>query len=258
MRGLREAIKRLSRRVKFAIKCRGQEVIRIRARKLSLIVIFAAVGVVCDAMVTHEFSAGVWFGGVFMISPIVGIVLGPYDGFVSTLIAVMIGHCLVPRETIYEFIFTLGAPTGSMMSGFVYRGDWKKVFAFYTTMLVFYFMAPVSWYLPIWGMWDVFVAYVILLALGVVVSARGSDEINHLSPFAVSAFIGLEADILLRIFILVPCQTYQLFYRLTPEALVAIWSVPAPLITPFKVLLSTFTATLITPQIVRVLKMSKA
>lgn len=193
-----------------------------------------------------------------MIIPIVGIVLGPYDGFISTLIAVMIGHWLFPRETIYEFIFTLGAPIGSMMSGFMFRGDWKKVFAFYTTMLVFYFITPVSWHLPIWGMWDVFVAYVILLALGVAISTRGSDEIKHLSPFAVSAFIGLEADILLRIFILVPCQTYQFFYSLTPEALVAIWSVPAPLITPFKVLLSTFTATLITPQIMRILKITKA
>lgn len=236
---------------------RRQEVIGIKARKWSLIVIFAAMGVVCDAVVTTGFSAGVWFGGVFMLSPIVGMILGPYNGFISMFTAVMIGHWLVPRETIYEFIFTLGAPTGSMMSGFMFKGEWKKVFSFYTAMLVFYFITPVSWYLPIWGMWDVLVAYAILLVLGVVMSIRGLNEFEQLSPFAVSAFIGLEADVLLRIFILVPCHTYHFFYGLTPQALAAIWSVPAPLITPFKVLLSTLTATLVTPQILRILKITK-
>lgn len=224
-----------------------------KSRTVSLVAIFAALGVVCDAIVTPGFSAGVWFGWIFIISPIAGMVLGPYNGFISILIAVMIGHSLVPRETIYEFIFTLGAPTGSMMSGFMFRGDWKKVFVFYTTMLVFYFITPISWRLPVWGMWNVYAAYVILLALGIIMSVRGPDEIKHLSPFAVSAFIGLEADVLLRIFIFVPCQTYQFFYGLTPEALVAIWAVVAPIITPFKVLLSTFFATLIVPQIMRIL-----
>jgi len=224
-----------------------------KSRAVSLIAIFAALGVVCDAIVTPGFSAGIWFGSIFMISAIAGMVLGPYKGFMSILIAVMVGHSLVPRETIYEFVFTLGAPIGSMMSGFMFRGDWKKVFVFYTTMLGFYFITPISWRLPFWGMWDVYAAYVILLALGIIMSVRGPDEIKRMSPFAVSAFIGLEADVLLRIFILIPGQTYQFFYGLTPEALVAIWTVPAPLITPFKVLLSTFFATLIVPQLMRIL-----
>ena len=227
-----------------------------RSRTVSLVAIFAALGVVCDAVVTPGFSAGVWFGWIFTISTIAGMVLGPYKGFISILIAVMIGHSLVPRETIYEFIFTLGAPTGSMMSGFIFRGEWRRVFVFYTIMLASYFMTPISKRLPIWGMWDCYVAYGILIVLGVILSIRGSDEIKRMSPFAVSAFLGLEADVLLRIFILVPLQTYRLLgevYGLTPEALVALWAVPAPIITPFKVLLSTFFATLIVPQIMRIL-----
>ncbi len=229
-----------------------------KSQFLALIALFATLGVVCDVIVTPSFSAGVWFGWILLISPIAGIVLGPYDGFISTLIAVMIGHLLVPRETIYEFVFTLGAPTGSMMSGFIFRGKWKPVFIYYTIMLGSYFLTPISRHLPIWGMWDSYAAYAILIVLGVILSIRGSDEIKRMSPFAVSAFLGLEADVLLRIFILVPCQTYQFFYYLTPEALVAMWAVPAPLITPFKVLLSTFITTLIGPQIMRILKQSKA
>lgn len=188
-----------------------------------------------------------------MISTIAGIVLGPYNGFVSTLIAVMIGHSLFPRETVYEFVFTIGAPVGSMMSGFAFRGQLKRVFAYYTFIFATYFATPVSRQLPIWGMWDCYIAYAILIVLCIILSVRGSDEIKRMSPYAVSAFIGLEADVLLRIFLLVPCQGYRFFYGWTPELLVAIWTVPAPLITPFKVLLSTFIVTLIGPQIKRIL-----
>lgn len=226
----------------------------MKTKTLSMIALFAAMGVVLDIVVTPGFSAGVWFGWIFIISPLSGIALGPYNGFVSTLIAVIIGHGIVPRETIYEFVFTLGAPIGSMISGFMYRGDWKKVFAFYTVMLAFYFVTPLSRSLPVWGMWDTYVAYFILIVLGIFLSIRGSSEIKRLFPFPVSAFLGLEADVLFRIFILVPCQTYRLFYGLPPEVLVAIWAGPAPLITPFKVLLSAFVATLIGPRIIRVLK----
>ncbi len=225
---------------------------KISTRSLSLIAIFAALGVVLDVMVTPSFSAGVWYGWICVISPLAGMVLGPYNGFISTLIAVMVGHSLVPRETAYEFVFTLGAPVGAMVSGFIFRGEWKKVLALYTVMFVSYFATPISWRLPIWGIWDCLVAYAIIIALGVIITVRGSDEIKHMSPFAVSAFLGLEADVLFRIFIFVPCQTYYFFYGLPPEALVALWAVPAPIITPFKVLLSTFIATLIGPQIMRV------
>jgi hypothetical protein len=165
----------------------------------------------------------------------------------------MIGHSLFPRETIYEFVFTMGAPVGSMMAGFTFRGQLKRVFAFYTVILGSYFATAVSTHLPIWGMWDSYAAYAILIILLVILIIKGSDEFKRISPYAVSAFIGLEADVLLRIFILVPCQGYRLFFEWSPEVLVAIWAVPAPLITPFKVLLAVFVVTLVGPQIKRIL-----
>jgi hypothetical protein len=227
---------------------------KINTRELSLIAVFAALSVVCDVVVTPGFSAGVWYGWVFLISPLTGIILGPYHGFLSTLIGVVIGHSLVSRETVYEFVFTLGAPTCSMVSGFVYRGAWKRVFGYYTVLLASYFLTPLSRQLPIWGMWDCYLAYFVLIAMGIILTSRGPQEIKGRLLFALSAFLGLEADVLLRIFILVPCQAYHFFYGLTPETLVALWAVPAPLITPFKVIFSAFLTTLITPRIMRILK----
>ena len=229
---------------------------KIRTRQLSLIAVFAALGAVCDSIVTPGFSAGVWFGWVFMISTIAGMVLGPYNGFISTLIAVMVGHYLFPRETVYEFIFTLGAPTGSMISGFIFRGDWKKVFAYYTAMLVSYFVTPVSWRLPIWGMWNCYLAYTVLIAIATLNKFRiiNLRKIQHEYRFAICTFLGLEADILLRIFILVPCHAYQFFYGLTPEALALIWIAPAPIITPIKVALSILATVMVCPPLIRVLE----
>jgi len=227
---------------------------RIGVKKVALIAIFAALGVVCDAVVTPAFSAGTWFGWIFMISPIAGIMLGPYSGFISTLIAVMVGHSISPRDTVYEFIFTLGAPVGSMMAGFTFRGRVKRVFVYYTLVLGSYFVTPLSRDLPIWGMWDCYFAYAILVISCVILSVRGSEEIRRMSPYALSTFVGLEADVLLRIFMLVPCQGYQVFFGWTPELLVGIWAVPAPLITPFKVLLATFVVTLIGPHIKHILR----
>jgi hypothetical protein len=224
---------------------------------ISLIVVFTALGVIADVLVTPNFSAGVWFGWILLIYPISGIILGPYGGFVSTLMAVLLGHWMVPRETIYEFVYTLGAPFGSMMTGFMFRGEWKKVLTYYSILLVFYFITPLSWNLPFWGMWDIYVALIILVFSGAIITIRGKNEIRRFSQFGVSAFIGLEADVLLRIFILVPMGTYNIFFGLTPELLVAIWAVPAPLITPFKVLLSTFFTTMIGPSIERFVMLVK-
>jgi hypothetical protein len=66
---------------------------------------------------------------------------------------------------------------------------------------------------------------------------------------ALATFTGLEADILFRILVLIPCNGYSVFYSLTPEVLKAIWAVSAPLITPFKVVLSTIISVLLVPRI---------
>jgi len=229
---------------------------KIKTRQLSLIAIFAALGAVFDSIVTPGFSAGVWFGWIFIISTVAGMVLGPYNGFISTLIAVTIGHYLFPRETAYEFIFTLGAPIGSMISGFMFRGDWKKVFAYYTAMLVFYFVTPISWRLPFWGMWNCYVAYIILITIAALNKFRviNLTKIERRYLLAICTFLGLEADILFRIFILVPCYGYQIFYGLTPEALALIWVAPAPIITPVKVALSILATVTVYPPLIRILE----
>jgi hypothetical protein len=214
---------------------------------VSLIAVFASVNIVFDSLIgLPMLRTDVWSGWVFMVAPITGMVLGPYAGFLSTLIGVMIGHSIYFRD-VYEFFFTFGAPIGAMASGFLFRGRWKIVLIYYTALFGMYFITPVAWQLPVWGMWDVYLAYVILLVITVTMVRRGLWNTRSKGlPYiiAICTIIGLEADVLFRIFILVPCQTYQLFYTLDVNALVLWWAAGA-FETPIKVAMSTIVTTIV-------------
>jgi hypothetical protein len=224
-----------------------------RTSFLSMIAVFAALNVVFDAIIIPQFSSGVWFGLVYLIVPITGIVLGPYAGFLSTLMGVFVGHAISPRG-IEEFLFTLGAPFGVMISGMLFQKKWKMVFTYYTVLLFSYFITPVAWQLPVWGMWDVYCAYLaLLLTIGFIrlKGDRSNPLKNDLFLYGFCAFIGLEADILFRIFVLIPGQTYQSIYGLPIEALQRIW-VAGALITPFKVAISTSVTALLGSRLARI------
>jgi hypothetical protein len=217
-----------------------------KTRMVSMIAVFAALNVVFDAIIIPQFSSGVWFGLVYLIVPITGIVLGPYAGFLSTLMGVFVGHAISPRG-VEEFLFTFGAPLGAMISGMLFQKKWKLVFIYYTVLLLSYFITPTAWQLPIWGMWDVYGAYLVLLITMVFIWLKG-DRINPLKNdmflYGFCAFIGLEADILFRIFVFIPGQTYQSIYGLPLGVLQEIW-VAGALITPFKVAISTIITALL-------------
>lgn len=225
-----------------------------RSRSISLIAVFAALIVVFDIMILPQFSSGVWYGLVFLIEPITGIILGPYKGFLANLIGVMVGHVLSPRG-VEEFLFTLGAPVGAMVSGMLFKHDYKKIFIIYTIMLTSFFITPVAWQLPIWGIWDVLLAYLVLLVTSYYATKRTAQyqKATKTSLFlGLSAFIGLEADVLFRICLFIPAQTYQSIYGLPVEALQAIW-VAGALITPIKVAFSAFTTALLGSSLIRTL-----
>ena len=225
-----------------------------------MIAIFAAFNVICDSLVSSPLPySGVWHSWIFILEPLTGITLTPLASFFSALIGVMIGH-FVNFLDVYEFLFTLGAPIGAMISSLIFRGKWSIALIYYTALLGAFFVTPVSWQLPFWGMWDVYLAFICLLITSVMVkkwktlwNTWSSSRLIYI--LALSTFIGLEADVLFRIFILIPCQTYQLFYNLDVNALQGIWILGA-VETSTKAALSTIiTATMGLPIITAIRKM---
>ena len=220
---------------------------------IALISVCAAISIICDSLVAPLPYSGVWLSWIFISEPITGILLGPLAGFLSNLIGVMIGH-FINYIDVYEFLFTLGAPLGAMISALVFRRRWGIVLTYYLALFGGFFVAPVSWQLPFWGMWDVYLAFATLLFLVIITSKRKSlwninSKKRLIYILSLSAFIGLEADVLFRIFIFVPCQTYKLFYDYGVSELQAIWGLGA-VETPIKVGLSTIIISIAGPSII--------
>jgi predicted membrane protein len=222
---------------------------------IALAVVFAALNVVFDSIVSlPEFPSGVWYSWNFMIEALTGIVLGPVLGFAATALGVMIGHFIYFIDA-YEFLFTVGAPIGAAISALLYRKNWKAVLIYFVSMFSVYFASPVAWQLPFWGMWDTYLALIFLLA-AVLLIGRGlwSNEAKRLPVIlAISAFVGLEADVLFRIVLLVPGQTYSLFYGWDVQALQAIWTAGA-IGTPLKALLATLGTVIIGHPLISLLR----
>ncbi len=213
-----------------------------RSQTVALISVFAALNVVCDSLVGLPQDI-VWYGWIFVIEPLNGIVLGPWAGFLSTLIGVMVGHSIYFRGE-FEYVFSVGAPLGAMVSGLIYQKRLKPAFAYFAVLLTAYFLTPVARSLPLWGMWDTFLAFAVLCAT-LVLSKKLSNIRQELYVILIAAFVGLEADILFRIFILVPCQTYQFFF--TTETLQVVWGAAA-LVTPIQAAVSMAVTALVGPR----------
>ncbi|MDI6905582.1 MAG: hypothetical protein QMD13_08910 [Candidatus Bathyarchaeia archaeon] len=226
---------------------------------VSLIAVFAAFNIVCDSFLEQPLPfSGVWDSWIFIAEPINGIILGTYASFFSSFIGVMVGHSIIPRHS-SEFLFTLGAPIGAMVSSLIFRGKWKIPLIYYLALLAAFFITPVSWQLPLWGMWNVYLAFGCLLVFVVVMKKwKGfwdtkSTGVRLLYIVALCTFIGLEADVLFRIFILVPCQTYQIIYTWNVAILQEIWKVGA-VETSTKAALSILVNTMVTPSIIKAVR----
>ncbi len=214
---------------------------------IARIALFSAMNAVFDSVPgIPQFQTGVWMSWVFITEPLTGVILGPRQGAIAVLIGVLLGHFVNYRGPA-EFLFMMGAPVGAMISGHVFRGRIRVAAVYQTALLAGYFLTPVAWELPIWGMWDTYVVYVLLMWRAVRVSKRfdvwsfrGLIDRWKDRPtlrFLFSALIGLESDILFRIFLFIPCQTYSFFYGFNVETLRYIWMGGA-LVTPFQVAIS--------------------
>jgi hypothetical protein len=226
------------------------------SRTVALVAIFAAMIAVLDIIPTlPTFYAGIWDSWPFLLSPIIGILLGPYLGALSVGLGSLIGHTIYYRDPT-EFLFMLGLSMGAAVAGFVYQRRWKPVLGIYTIMLLGYLIYPVSWSLPLWGIWDIIFGYCILLIYSFMTSrgvwSNTSERYKQLM-LVFCAIIGLEADILFRVFVLLPGQTHWFFYGWGVAELLPLW-VGGAFIAPIKVVMGVLVIVTLGRQILRALE----
>ena len=218
-----------------------------RSRIVAYLAIFTALVTVFDAIpMLPGFYGGIWDSWIFLFAPLIGVLLGPLYGLIAVGLGSLLGHFIYSRGP-YELLFMLGAVVGTICAALIFQRRWKPVLIIYTVLLGGYFLYPVTWMLPIIGIWDILLAFGLLLVFSLMTNRNWWPSNRWTSIWLLLLFasiIGLEADILFRVFVLVPGQTYWLFYSLTPDALYWMW-LTAGIITPTKVVLgATFTITI--------------
>ena len=141
------------------------------------------------------------------------------------------------------------------MAGLVFQKRWKPVLSFYSLLLIGYFIYPVSWTLPIIGIWDILVGFGFVVMFSILSNRNWwskTTEKKDLLNLVFCTVIGLESDVLTRVFILVPGQMYWLLYGMTPEVLQGLWLL-AGIITPIKVIMATIVMVTIGYQVLKAL-----
>jgi hypothetical protein len=230
-----------------------------QSRSVSFIAIFASLAIVLDSIPgIPGFYTGVWDSWLFIMSPLFGILLGPLIGAASISLGGFVGHLIYFRDP-FELIFMWGAPVGAAISGLVYQKKWREVFSLYSVLLGAYFLTPVSWELPLWGIWDIIMGFVVMIIFSLFCILKLWKNSGNLDQKAILLFatvIGLETDVLFRVFILIPGQTYELFYGLSVEALQLLWW-GAGFIIPMKIFMATIVVLTIGISLLRVMSLDE-
>ena len=178
-----------------------------RSLRISLIAVFAALHTVL-----YVLSFGLWRNWAIYIESIEGIILGPQAGFLAALLGSVTARAISPGDPLWMFGI-IAEPLSVLMAGFLSRGNWKPVFAAYVVMLSAYFIHPYGRQLPVWTLLDVLTAFIIIYPAAKLGKWLSRTDLQRLSIALVSvSFVSTATDALARVFLLVPCGLYNLFF----------------------------------------------
>ena len=158
-----------------------------------------------------------WRNWAIYLSPIEGMVLGPWAGFISALIGSTIGRVLLPSPL---WMFGIIAePLSVMTAGFLTRGKWQPVIALYAVMLTAYFVSPIGQSLPLWPMLDTIVAVCLVYPAAKFGKNLFSENLELLPvSLVIVSFVTVVTDGLTRVFLFIPAGLYSSVLGLSPDA----------------------------------------
>ena len=166
--------------------------------------------------------AFLWRSWAIYLSPIEGMVLGPWVGFIAALIGSTIGRVLLPSPL---WMFGIIAePLSVMSAGFLTRGKWQPAMALYAVMLAAYFISPLGQSLPPWPMLDTIVAVCLVYPAAKLSRNLFNENVNLLPvSLVVVSFMTVATDGLIRVFLFIPAGWYSSVLGLSPAEATAVF-----------------------------------
>jgi hypothetical protein len=149
-----------------------------------------------------------WRNWAIYLSPIEGMVLGPWAGFIAALIGSTIGRVVLPSPL---WMFGIIAePLSVMSAGFLTRGKWQPVVALYAVMLAAYFISPLGQSLPLWPMLDTVVAVCLVYPAAKLSKNLFSEKVKLVPvSLVIVSFVTVATDGLTRVFLFIPAGLYS-------------------------------------------------
>jgi len=160
-----------------------------------------------------------WRNWAIYLSPIEGMVLGPWAGFTAALIGSTIGRVLLPSPL---WMFGIIAePLSVMTAGFLTRYKWQPVIILYAVMFAAYFVSPMGQSLPLWPMMDTIVAFCLVYPAAKLGKNLFSENVKFLPiSLVVISFVTVATDGLTRVFLFIPAGLYSSVLGYSPAATV--------------------------------------
>ena len=159
--------------------------------------------------------AFLWRNWAIYLSPIEGMVLGPWAGFSAALIGSTLGRVLLPSPL---WMFGIVAePLSVMSAGFLTRDKWQPVMGLYVAMFAAYFVSPMGRSLPLWPMLDTIFAVCLIYPAARLSKNLFSENVELLPiSLVIMSFITVSTDGLTRVFLFIPAGLYSSVLGLSP------------------------------------------
>ena len=191
-----------------------------RSVLISLIATLAALHSILSVM------PGVWRRWSIVMEPLEGLIAGPMGGAAAAFVGALVGRVLKPDAFLIENFFGFAEGIGALGAGFLAKGRWKPVAIVYIILLGAFLVHPVAKIVPLWTLWDIYLAFIALIVVGLLFKGIFVRRDPKGLPFRIGfiAFIAVELDVLFRIFMLIPLGLYKLFpipLELMPEIFIA-------------------------------------
>ena len=148
------------------------------------------------------------------LEPMEGIIGGPYLGFLAATVGWIGGRFVRPDVFWVENLFGIGEAVGALGAGFLVARKWYLTAGIYGVLLLAFLAHPLARQIPLWTLWDTYLGFMaVFIAAFLVRRMRdGKSSASRLVPTtAVIAFVSVELDVMVRVFMLIVGGLYQLY-----------------------------------------------